>query len=262
MDLNKKDLKKIMHSFNSISSRIMRVNFDEYIMVLKKFIAYIEDNPIIMEYINQGNDNAYDVASDWNLVVHKEGYMFDFGPSSEEESYQIYTILKYIEENIQEPEYAFCSIYGERKYQDGVKQFNDRVLLVLINNINEYLTGIGIDMGLDENMVWNVSGGQVNYARDNATITAKQNNGISIDEMENIIGSIKSNLSEIEQDDAETILDSVEMIKEEIMKPKPQKKIISNGIKLLASMIAVASGIPTLTESIQKFIDLVTPYIH
>ena len=48
MDLNKKELKKIMHSFNSISSRMMRVNFDEYIIVLKKFIDYIDNNPIII----------------------------------------------------------------------------------------------------------------------------------------------------------------------------------------------------------------------
>ena len=47
MDLNKKELKKIMHNFNSISSRIMRVNYDEYNIVLKKFIAYIENNLII-----------------------------------------------------------------------------------------------------------------------------------------------------------------------------------------------------------------------
>ncbi len=262
MDLNKKELKKIMHNFNSISSRIMRVNYDEYNIVLKKFIAYIENNLIILDYINQGSSNTYDAASDWDLVVHEEGYMFDFGPSAEEESYQIYSILKHIEGNIKEPVYAFHSIYGERKWQDNVKQFNDRVLLVLINNINDYLTGVGIDMGLDENVVWNVSGGQVNYARDNAMITAEQNNGVSTNELEKIINSIKSSLSEIGEDDAETIEDSMEMIKEEIMKPEPKGKIISNGIKLLAPMITIANGIPTLAVNIQKFIDFVTPYIH
>lgn len=262
MDLNKKELKKIMHNFNSISSRIMRVNYDEYNIVLKKFIAYIENNLIILDYINQGSGNTYDAASDWDLAVHEEGYMFDFGPSAEEESYQIYSILKHIEGNIKEPVYAFHSIYGERKWQDNVKQFNDRVLLVLINNINDYLTGVGIDMGLDENVVWNVSGGQVNYARDNAMITAEQNNGVSTNELEKIINSIKSSLSEIGEDDAETIEDSMEMIKEEIMKPEPKGKIISNGIKLLAPMITIANGIPTLAVNIQKFIDFVTPYIH
>lgn len=262
MDLNKKELKKIMHSFNCISSRMMRVNYDEYNMVLKKFIYYIEDNPIILDYINQGSDNSYDAAADWELVAHKEGYMFSFGPSSEEESFQIYSILKHIAENTELPYYDFRNIYGKQKWQDNVKEFNDRVLLVLINNINDYLTGLGIDMGLDENTVWNVNGGQVNYARDGATITAEQNNGVLKDELEKIMDAIKCNLSEIEQDDAETIIDSAEMIKEEIMKPEPKKKIISNGIKLLTPMITIANGIPTLAMNIQKFIEFVTPYIH
>ena len=54
----------------------------------------------------------------------------------------------------------------------------------------------------------------------------------------------------------------MEMIKEEMMKPEPKGKIISNGIKLLAPMITIANGIPTLAVNIQKFIDFVTPYIH
>ena len=41
MEMNKKDLKKMMYSFNTISSRMMRVKWDEYNMVLKKFINFI-----------------------------------------------------------------------------------------------------------------------------------------------------------------------------------------------------------------------------
>lgn len=73
----------------------------------------------------------------------------------EEESYQIFSVLKHICDNVATPFRSFFSIYGERKWQGNVKQFNDRVVLVLINNINNYLTGIGIDMGLDENIIWN-----------------------------------------------------------------------------------------------------------
>lgn len=117
-------------------------------------------------------------------------------------------------------------------------------------------------MGLDENVVWNVSGGQVNYARDNAIINAEQNIGVSTDELGRIIDDIVSNLSEVGKDDAETIMDSIEMIRDEMMKPEPKGKIISNGIKLLAPMISIANGIPTLAINIQKFIDLVAPYVH
>lgn len=235
----------------------MRVQFDEYGTVLKKFIDYIESNEIIMQYICKGDTGEYDAKKDWELVVTKEGYMFDFGPSMEEESFQIYSILKYINENIAVPYRSFFSIYGERKWQDNVKQFNDRVVLVLINNINDYLTGIGIDMGFDENIVWNVNGGQVNIASGNAIINATQNNGLNNAELESIIKNILDNVSGLGKEDADTIIDSVEMIREEIMKPEPKRNIISNGIKLLAPMISIANGIPALAENIQKFIDYV-----
>ena len=260
MEMNRKDLKKMMHSFNCISSRIMRVSYDEYGMVLKKFVGYIEANEIIMEYIHMGKCE-YDAKSDWDTVVTKQGYMFDFGPSEKEESFQIYSILKYISENVEHHAYSFLNIYGERKFQDNVKQFNDRVVYVLINNINNFLTGVGIDMGIDENVVWNVSGGQVNVASGNATINAVQNNGSTGKELEDIVKVILENLSGLGQEDAETIKDSVEMIREEMLKAEPKKRTISNGIKLLAPMISIANGIPTLGNNIQQLIDMASAFM-
>lgn len=59
MELNRNELKKMMHSFNNISNRLMRAQFDEYGMVLKKFVDYIESNDIIMQYIVQGQNEEY-----------------------------------------------------------------------------------------------------------------------------------------------------------------------------------------------------------
>ena len=112
-------------------------------------------------------------------------------------------------------------------------------------------------MGFDENIVWNVNGGQVNIASGNAIINATQNNGLNNAELESIIKNILDNVSGLSKEDADTIIDSVEMIREEIMKPEPKRNIVSNGIKLLAPMISIANGIPALAENIQKFIDYV-----
>lgn len=262
MELNRKDLKKITHGFNSVSSRIMRVKFDEYQYVLGKFLDYIDSHEVIKEYIQTGKTEEYNVQEEWDLVVSKDGYMFNFGPSVEVESYQIYCILNYINNNIEEPQYAFHSIYRESKWQDNVDEFNNRVVMVFINNINDYLTGVGIDMGLDESTIWNVSGGQVNIAMNHATINAVQNNGSTENEIERLVNNILDNLSEIEKESADTIVDAVEMIKDEIIKPEPKDRIIRNGIKLLAPMITIANGIPALADNIQEFIDYVTAYIH
>jgi hypothetical protein len=260
MELNRKELKKISHSFNSISSRMMRVPFDEYNTVLKKFLGFIESNEIIMGYLNLGMSNEYDAAEDWERLLHEDGYLFDFGPTVDEESYQIYSVLKYIS-GVDRVEYMFYRIYNESNYQDGVKEFNDRVVLVLIQNIEGYLTRVGIDMGLDEEAKFVVYGGQVNVSHGSSSINATQINGINMGELNALIADIKGNLSGMSPEDAATIKDSIEMIHEELVKPEPKKSILNNGVKLIAPLIGIANGIPTLAGNLQKLIDFVAPYI-
>lgn len=97
MELNKIELKKITHDFSIISSRMMRVKYDEYNIVLKKFIAFIEGNEIVNDYILSGKTGEYNAEADYLAVTRSNGYkIFDFGPSAEEESFQIYSILKYV----------------------------------------------------------------------------------------------------------------------------------------------------------------------
>lgn len=178
MELNKKYLKKMTYSFNKIANRIMRAPYDEYNIILEKFLKFIDDNELIMGYINIANSIEFDIKALYEEVVNSYGQVkFKFGPTAEEETFQIYKLLKYICENNRFVHYDMSMQYrGLSKYQDIVKQFNDRVVLVLINNIGEYLTKIGIDMGLDENINFNINGGQLNISNDNSTINANQNN--------------------------------------------------------------------------------------
>lgn len=262
MELNKKELKKITYSFNSIASRMMRVTFEEYNIILKKFLAYIDDNEIISEYIKLGAITEYNVGDDWNKVTHVRGYMFGFGPSIEEESFQIYSLLKYILENVKEPQFAFYKIYGERKWQDNIKKFNDRVVLVLIHNIEEYLTRVGIDMGLDEAVTFNVTGGQVNIANDTATINATQNNGTEVNELGDIIRGINDSLSGLSENKREEVAGAIDIIQEELVKAEPKVGKLRLATSTLAQIISIANGAPILVANIQKLIELVAQRIQ
>lgn len=133
---------------------------------------------------------------------------------------------------------------------------------MLIHNIEDYLTRVGIDMGLDEETKFVVYGGQVNKAQDNSTINATQNNGITVSKLNSLINDIIGNLSGLAPEDASTIKDSVEMLRDELTKPEPRKSILSNGIKLIAPLIGIANGIPTMAGNLQKLIDFVGPYIQ
>ena len=70
----------------------------------------------------------------------------------------------------------------------------------------------------NKNTIFNVSGGQVNYAQDNAIINATQNNGTDINGLDSIIKEIRENLSYLEKEDAENVEDVLETVQEELEK--------------------------------------------
>lgn len=113
------------------------------------------------------------------------------------------------------------------------------------------------------NVTLNISGGQINIAKDNATIiNAVQNNGICGSELETIIQGIKDNLLDLKKEDADGILDVLEQVKEELAKSEPKKSRLQNCIKLIAPMITIANGIPVLAANLQKLYDFVLQYIR
>lgn len=116
------------------------------------------------------------------------------------------------------------------------------------------------EMGKDT-LTLNVHGGQVNIANENGCVYAIQNNSMEVEELDVVVKNIMQNLDEIASEDAETIIDAVEMVREEIRKTEPSKKIISNGIRLLAPMISIVNGIPVLAENLMKFVEYINALI-
>lgn len=100
-----------------------------------------------------------------------------------------------------------------------------------------------------------VSGSQ--FAGDNSPITITYNNGIDTDEFEKLAKAIIDNVSLLDDENKETVLGAIEILREEITKAQPKKSILNSGIKLLAPIFTIANGIPTLANNIQKLIDFV-----
>lgn len=112
-------------------------------------------------------------------------------------------------------------------------------------------------MGVEQKVVWNIEGGQINIASGNAKINANQNNDISTTELDDMIKRIFANLSDLEKRDAEGIKDAVSIAKEELAKTKPEVSRLRNCLTLLAPMMTVANGMPVLAENIQKLQDYI-----
>ena len=110
----------------------------------------------------------------------------------------------------------------------------------------------------DKDWTFNVSnGGQVTVANDNATIYATQNNGVSASELDNIIKGIVDNLSDLKEEDADSI-----RAKEELAKPEPKVGRLRSCVTLIAPMVTIANGIPTLASNLQKLAEYITSYIQ
>lgn len=95
------------------------------------------------------------------------------------------------------------------------------------------------------------------FAGDNSPITITYSNGIDANEFENLAKAITDNVSLLDDENKETILGAIAILREEIAKAQPKKSILSSGIRLLAPMFTIANGIPTLADNIQKLIDFV-----
>lgn len=108
----------------------------------------------------------------------------------------------------------------------------------------------------------NINGGQVNIARDNATINATQHNGENANELESIIKGIVDNLSGLKNEDAEKIADAVSIAKEELEKGTPKISRLRNCVTLIAPMFTVANGVPVLFNNLQKLVNFINSYIH
>lgn len=114
----------------------------------------------------------------------------------------------------------------------------------------------------DTYMTFNMNGGQFNLAKDNATINATQNNGVNASELDSIIKSIMENLSNLKKEDAESIIDAIEMVREELAKPEPKVSRLRSCVTLLAPMLTITNGMPTLASNLQGLIDYITPFIR
>lgn len=257
MNLNRAELRKIMYDFNSNSNRLLQADFHDHAKVVAKFVDYLKATPVIYDYILACGTCEQDMEKEFNEVGNSYGRcIFEIGKTDEEEVRNIFAILDYIAKNNIEVYYSIALGYDSSKYyQDKIKAFNNRVCLVLIRHIERYLTKIGIDMGLDERITYSISNnGQVNIAKDNATINAIINTCVDCDKLGKLIADVQKAAIGMPEDDKATLSDSLEVLDEQLKNEKPRKSFIRtaiNGIKHLKWTAEFAAAVTALVQFVQ-----------
>lgn len=99
-------------------------------------------------------------------------------------------------------------------------------------------------------------------AKGHSTVHATQNNGISKNELKEIIDIIVKNLDKLNQEDADDLQDTLSMVVEEFDSEAPRTGRLRKCFNLLAPMITVTNGIPVLAQNLQKVYDYILPFIN
>lgn len=263
--MNKTQLKIIIHKYSSICSRLLRSDPGDYIANLKKFISYLDSTEIIAEYIKSCGDTELDMVEEFKEVLQSYGHcVFSTGEDESEEVRNVYATLKHLSENYDSVPLGLYHAYSHKneKHVDTLKDFNNRFTMVLIQHIENYLTELGIQMGLDENITYNITGNQVNIANHNAVINATQNNnGINADELKSLLSAMRENLdSNLSDDDKAEAVECIDAIEAELLSPQPNETIVKDKFKLLKRIDASLKFVSTCC-SLLTFADKVYPFL-
>ena len=262
MKLNRNELRKIQYDFNSISNRLFQADFQAYAEVLGKFLRYINDTPIIIEYINACGTCDWNLEEEVQTVQSSYGHsIFGTGDTDEEEVRNVYAVLRYLVDTNNEVYSGVAMGYASSNhYQDMIKGFNDRFVMILIRHIERYLTKVGIDMGIDDKVVYNVTvhNGQAIIANDNATITATNNVGIDRDELKRLISEVRATAHDLSEENQETVSECLEAIESETVTPKPKKALLKTAITTLKTL----KGAAEFGAAVAALIQFVSPFIQ
>lgn len=244
MKLNRKDLRKIQYDFNSFANRLLQANFQDYTDVLGKFLNYIDSTPIIIDFIKDCGECDWDLADEVKDVQSSYGRtIFGTGDTEEEEIRNVYAVLHYLVDTNNSIYRGIALGYSHSDgYQDKIKGFNDRFVMVVIRHIERYLTKVGIDMGVDEKIVYNVTveKGQAIIATEGSTVNATNQVGTDGGELAKLIAAVQAATGSLAPEDKEAVQESLEVIEAEASAEKPKKSMLRTALATLNTIKGVA----------------------
>lgn len=266
--MNRIEVKKVMSDFNSISSRLFQADYDDYLDVLKKMLNFIETTELIKGFIDEcGGFNA-EIEKDVDDIIDSYDETFKFNIDDKVETSEIYSIIKIIcTRDYEHVPFGILNAYSHsNRFADELKEFNHRVVFVLINHIENFLKKVGIEMGLDNNVTYNINGTQVNIANDEATINATQNIGANADELQKLIVALRNDISEdMSANDKNDANECINVIEGELMSVNPNEQTVKSQFKLLKridSSVKFASSccsLLTFADKIYPFLSEIIP---
>lgn len=254
--MDKKEFQILSTEFRRIASRLLKTNRDDGLNNLKRFIFFIDSNPIIKSFIEDHSTFTFNIEKEIQDREIHESYLIH--PEKNYEVSFIYQLLKFCSEN--HSDYiSVCYFYGSsRKFQDMVDAFNDRVVSLLIGHIEVYLKGVWLGMGDNEKIHINVNGGQVAIAQGQGTVNATQNNHYGqTHELKELAETFYKLLEtvDLDKEEREDTKEIVEIAVAEIVSDKPKLSLIRHAIEKVEYAGKLGTGLNGLNNVGQQLVE-------
>lgn len=256
MEISKKELKKISKKLRKLVSNIINAHYEEQNDALKELMNYIDETELISNYIDSVKYEIVGLEDDIEEIVKSYGRQgLDLGSDSRKKLYLLYKAFNYIIEKGIGTIYLGWFYSGGKKYQDMARAFGDKLIYPFYSVIEDYLSDLAIDMGYDEDskykIIANGSGAQIILAEGNSVVDATQNNNFDIDILNEKLEELKQLIDTIEDEDQkDALIGNVNIISEEVKKPKKDKAVLKNAFNNLKFIGNGISKLPDLVAGI------------
>ena len=192
---NNAALKKLLFGYHAEANTMLRAGYYDVDDAIGRFIAYIESEKVIRDYLEDCVENYVPKGFDAKKIVEEVSSQYGmtfahFSPDYRGESGEVYLILKAIlgESGMTKGNLLLGYMNGSKKYDDMVKNFMNKVVRKLVDGIDRYLTELGIEKGLSDanyfQLQQNVNTGDnsnvaLGQSSNNSTVNVRQTNGIN-----------------------------------------------------------------------------------
>lgn len=265
MNSSKITLKKLLYEHNTEANALLRASYSELETAITRYLIFIEDSPIIKDFIEDAVSNNTPEGFDASAVVrsvstHAYSKFGPFPTDYKGETAVVYLLLHaLVDEHACNRDLLLMGYsYGSKRFDDWTKNFLEDVARRLIAGVIRMLTLKGIEMGLDSNAsqinyFGNKGGAVAALAMDNAMVTVKQVDGAPKEELDKILDELRSSVSGLEVNCRQDASNTVEAMQEALAEDKPKASIVKTimgALKDFNGCVAFANNVAALTTFI------------
>jgi len=152
IQVDRKALRKLSGEFRSVASRLIRCEYEDSDDNLKRFIGFIESNPVIRSFIDE-EVAAVDTNKYPGLERDEHNYRWKVPTEPSAEFVYVYSLLRLTNEGAHNFNYHNISSLYDRssnKIQDSVNAFNKSVVLPFIQRIERHIQDLMTDAGMND----------------------------------------------------------------------------------------------------------------